>query len=228
VRNEPSGPLALETDLLARARNARSLRGLYAIVDPASCRGRDPLAVAAAILEGGCALMQLRAKHEPDAALERLARALQALCRAAAVPFVINDHVELAGRIGADGVHIGQQDISLELARARLGDATLIGLSTHNQEQAVDAEARGADLIGFGPVFPTRTKDNPEPVVGLRALGEACRGLQIPVAAIGGITHENIDAVVASGASLAAAISAICAADDPCAAARRLHSAWPV
>jgi thiamine-phosphate pyrophosphorylase len=171
--------------------------------------------------------MQLRVKQKPDAELEQLSRALHALCRAAAVPFVINDHVELARLVGVEGVHLGQHDVPLELARTRLGGTALIGLSTHNREQALDAEARGADLIGFGPVYPTHTKDRPEPVVGVNVLGEVCRVLRIPVVAIGGITPENIGAVVTSGAVMVAAISAICAADDPRAAARRLHGAWP-
>lgn len=201
-------------------------RGLYAIVDPAFCCGRDPLTVTAAIVAGGCAVIQLRAKQLHAAALEALARDMLALCRAAAIPLVINDHAELAQRIGADGVHLGQSDLPLATARARSGLTLTIGQSTHDLEQARHAQARGADLIGFGPVFPTRTKDDLDPVVGVSALREVCNLITIPVVAIGGITRANIADVVDAGATMAAAISAVCSADDPCAAARDLHGAY--
>jgi thiamine-phosphate pyrophosphorylase len=204
----------------------RTRRGLYAIIDPAFCRGRDPLVVALAVLDGGCAVLQLRAKHWAEAELEPLALRMLALCRAAAIPFIVNDHPELARRIAADGVHLGQGDLPIEQARSRLGPGVSIGLSTHDSTQARDAAARGADLIGFGPVFPTRTKDNPAPIVGLHALREVCRTIAIPVVAIGGITPANVAEVVASGAAMAAAIGALCGADDPRVAAEHMHRAF--
>jgi thiamine-phosphate pyrophosphorylase len=203
-----------------------SRRGLYAIVDPAFCRGRDPLAIAEAVLEAGCAVLQLRAKHAIEAELETLARQMLSLCRSAQVPLVINDRPELARRIGAAGVHLGQTDMPLEAARLLLGSEVAIGISTHDLRQARDAQARGADLIGYGPVFATRTKDVRDPVVGVEGLREICQTLTIPVVAIGGITPENVALVARSGAAMAAAIGAICGADDPRAAAQRMHAAF--
>lgn len=198
-------------------------RGLYAIIDPAFCRGRDPLGVADAILRGGCAVLQLRAKSGEAAAIAALARALHARCRAASVPFVVNDDVELAAAIGAEGVHLGQTDLPVETARARLPGHVVIGLSTHSLEQARAAQARGADLIGVGPVFATHSKQDPDPVIGLPGLRAIRDAVQIPIVAIGGVAPENAGSVAACGVRLAAAIGALCGAGDPELAARALH-----
>ncbi len=203
----------------------RAWRGLYAIVDPAACRGRDALAVAGAILEGGCAVLQLRDKRGDARVRESLALQLRALCRQAGTAFVINDYVELALRVGADGLHLGQGDTPLPQARAQLGAEVAIGLSTHDLAQARAAGEAGADLIGFGPVFATRSKRDPDPVVGLAGLRAACAEIALPVVAIGGIGPDNAAEIAASGAAMGAAISALCGADDPRAAARRLHDA---
>jgi len=200
-------------------------RGLYAIVDPELCLGRDPVAVAAAILSGGCAVLQLRAKHLPDPDLELLARSVLSACRAHGVPFVVNDRPELALRVGAAGVHLGQGDMPIAQARALLGSELAIGLSTHDLAQARSAQAAGADLIGFGPIFATTSKRDPDPVVGVHGLREVCRALSIPVVAIGGITPHNAAEVTAAGPALAAAISALCGAESPRAAAAALHAA---
>lgn len=198
-------------------------RGLYAIIDPAFCRGRDPLGVSEAILRGGCAVLQLRAKSGEAAAIAELARALHARCRAASVPFVVNDDVELAAAIGAEGVHLGQTDLPIETARARLPSHVVIGLSTHSLAQAQAAQARGADLIGVGPVFTTQSKQDPDPVIGLSGLRAIRAAVQIPIVAIGGVAPENARSVAGCGVQLAAAIGALCGADDPELAARTLH-----
>jgi thiamine-phosphate pyrophosphorylase len=201
-----------------------ALCGLYAIVDPDATRGRPAAEVARAILEGGCAVLQLRAKRMTPAELEPLAREVGALCRAAGVPFVVNDHPALARAVGADGLHVGQDDVGAGEARALVGEA-LLGVSTHDLAQARAAEGAGADLIGFGPVFATRSKQNPDPVVGLAGLAAVCAAVRIPVVAIGGIELSHARAVRDAGAPLAAAIGAVCGADDPRAAARALHAA---
>jgi len=200
-------------------------RGLYAIVDPAFCAGRDPLAVGSAILRGGCGVLQLRAKTGAPDAIEALARALLARCLDAQVAFVVNDDVDLAARIGAHGLHLGQADVTVAAARARLGPHVPIGLSTHSLAQASAALGLGADLIGFGPVFATSTKPDADPVVGLDLLAQVCATVALPVVAIGGVTAHNIGAVASAGARLAAAISALCGADDPERAARDMHRA---
>ena len=198
--------------------------GLYAIVDPGAMRSRDPERVAVAILAGGCARLQLRCKDGPDAARLALGRALRERCREAGVPFVMNDRADLALLIDADGLHLGQDDLALEDARRVVG-AMEIGLSTHDATGAMEAAGRGADLVAFGPIFATASKEDPDPVVGLEALGEVCGALARPVVAVGGITAERAPAVRAAGATFGAVISAVCSADDPERAARALHRA---
>ncbi len=202
----------------------RTTGGLYAIVDPEHCRGRAPLDVAIAILEGGCAVLQLRAKHLTDRALLDLARDIKAQCASKGVPFVLNDRADIAALAKADGLHLGQEDLPVAAARETIGDMC-IGVSTHNLDQALRAEQDGADLIGFGPVFLTSTKSDPDPVVGLDGLGEACRRVDLPVVAIGGITHENAPKAISGGARWVAAISSVIGADDVTAAASTLHRA---
>jgi thiamine-phosphate pyrophosphorylase len=199
-----------------------TMRGLYAIVDPGVCAGRDPLKVAQAILSGGCAMLQLRSKHLADRALLDLARPLAELCRSYEVPFVVNDRVDIALLCGADGVHVGQEDIPVAELR-RLAPDLSLGVSTHSPSQAQDAQAEGAALVGYGPVFATLSKVNPDPVVGLASLASVVRGLRIPAVAIGGITLDNIDAVVATGVPLVCAIGAVVGSPDPAKAAEALH-----
>ncbi len=199
------------------------MRGLYAIIDPEACRQPAP-AVAEAVLRGGCAALQLRAKRLTDAEYLDLGRVLVRACRAAGVPFFANDRVALVRELGADGVHIGQTDLPIEEVRRQVGSAVKIGLSTHSLAQARDAERRGADVIGFGPVFATKSKLDPDPVVGVEGVREVCRAVSIPVIAIGGITEQNAMQVAGTGVPLVAVISAVCAADDPEGATRRLHA----
>lgn len=203
----------------------RALRGFYAIVDPDACRGRDPLAVARAILDGGCAALQLRAKKMAPEARTLLGRALQELCSDAGVPFFVNDLPDLARSLGADGVHLGQHDLPIEAARALVGPDLTIGVSTHDLAQALDAAERGADLVGFGPVYATATKEAPDPVVGPTLLAQVCARVPVPVVAIGGITPANAPEVAHAGAALAAAIAAVCSADDPAHEAATIHQA---
>ena len=199
-----------------------SLSGLYAIVDPAACRGRSPIDVARAILRGGCAVLQLRDKTSSDARVLETALALSALCREARVPFVVDDRLDVALASSADGVHIGQDDLPLAVAR-KLAPRLLIGVSTHTPGQLLSAIEGGADLVGFGPVFDTRSKERPDETVGLEALADAVRVSSVPVVAIGGIDLSNVTRVRGAGAQLFAAISAVCSAPDPEAAARALH-----
>lgn len=199
-------------------------RGLYAIIDLEACGVRAATDVAEAVLAGGCAALQLRAKRANEAERRALATALQALCKTAGVPFVVNDDVALAAELGADGVHLGQTDMPLSQARA-IAPGACLGLSTHSLSQARDAERHGADLIGFGPVFSTVSKENPDPVVGTPVLSELVQSARVPVVAIGGIALTNIHHVAATGVPLVACIGAICRASDPRAAAAALHHA---
>jgi thiamine-phosphate pyrophosphorylase len=199
------------------------VKGLYVIVDPECCAGRDPQWVAEQALAGGCAALQLRAKALPDGARLRLARALKQRCAAAGVPFWVNDRLDIALLCDADGLHLGQDDLPVSEAR-RLWGTRPLGLSTHTLPQVSTAHISAVDLIGFGPIFATRSKHNPDPTVGITGLREACARVPRPIVAIGGIGLEHAAEVRRAGAAYAAVISAVCAAPDPAQAARELSA----
>jgi len=199
--------------------------GVYAIVDPAACGGREPREVARAAIRGGASRLQLRAKSGPDRASWRLAADLAAMCADGGVGFVINDRIDLALLVDASEVHLGQDDLPIEAAR-RIAPRLLVGRSTHDHEQVRVARAEGADRIAFGPVFPTRSKSDPDPVVGVEALAQAIELAQgTPVVAIGGIDVARARELRSLALSEVAVISAICAADDPERATRELREA---
>jgi thiamine-phosphate pyrophosphorylase len=179
---------------------------LYAIVDAEVAD--HPLALTFQALNAGCAIVQLRAKRVDDVAFLEIAKRVRSACTHARVPFVVNDRADIARLVRADGLHLGQNDLSIEDARRVVGDMQ-IGVSTHTREQVEAADKEGADLIAFGPVFATKTKENPDPVVGLPTLEEVCRNVSRPVAAIGGITPENAVEALQAGARYVAAISAL-------------------
>jgi thiamine-phosphate pyrophosphorylase len=205
------------------------LSGLYGMVDlgpgtpngpPAPPAGR----LANALLDGGARILQLRMKGATAAAMLAVVDELRLLCKKREATLVINDRLDVALAGGADGVHLGQDDLPLAAAR-RLAPRLLIGISTHDEAQARAALDGGADYIGFGPCFPTTTKANPDPVVGLERLAGVC-ALGAPVVAIGGITLEHVDEVARAGARAAALISAVNRAPDVAAAARRVAAAF--
>jgi thiamine-phosphate pyrophosphorylase len=210
-----------------------SMRGFYAILDAPASWLDDPEALerrARQLLAASPCCLQLRAKAASAGALAAAARPLVRLCRAVGVPFCVNDRLDVALSVGADVVHLGQDDLPLaEALRVRAKASRpdlLIGFSTHDRAQAVAAAAAGADYIGFGPVFATRSKANPDPVVGLAQLAEVCRSVAVPVVAIGGIALEAAPAVARAGASAAAVISAIATASDPTAAGLQVRAAF--
>jgi thiamine-phosphate pyrophosphorylase len=190
---------------------------LYLIV------GARPEVVEAA-LRGGVDVVQLRVKDVPDDELMDAARELRSLCSAHGALFVVNDSPELAVRAGADGVHVGQDDISVAEARRIVGPDRLVGLSTHSPEQI--AAAAGADYIGVGPVFATPTKPG-RAAVGVELVREAARSARVPWFAIGGIDERNVGEVLADGATRIAVVRAIADAPDPEVAARSLAARLP-
>jgi thiamine-phosphate pyrophosphorylase len=196
---------------------------LYIIIDHAALAGRDPAETAAAAIRGGADALQLRHKGADDEVLAQDAGRLLPLTRAAGIPLIVNDSVEAAVRSGADGVHLGQDDLSIAEARARLGANRLIGRSTHTPEQARAAQAEGADYIGFGPIFPTPTKPTYGPI-GPDAIREAAALVTIPMVCIGGIDAATLPRALAAGARCVAVVRAVCAAPDPEAAVRRLRA----
>lgn len=201
------------------------MKGLYVIIDPEHCRGRDPRLICRQALEGGAALIQLRAKRLSDGALLALARELGSLCRDHGVPFWLNDRLDIALLARAEGLHLGQDDLPPQEARL-LSPRLSLGLSTHSLEQVEAALTQPLQLIGFGPVFDTRSKDRPSPSVGVDQLAAACRAAPgLEVVAIGGIQLHHARAIAHSGAAYAAVISAVCGADDPEGATRALRDA---
>ncbi|WP_445614120.1 thiamine phosphate synthase [Geobacillus sp. YF-1] len=179
-------------------------------------------------LDGGVTLFQFREKGAgalQGAEKEALARQLQRLCRAHGVPLIVNDDVELAIAIDADGVHVGQDDEDARRVREKIGDK-ILGVSAHNVEEARAAIEAGADYIGVGPIYPTRSKEDANEAQGLeilRSLRE--QGIAIPIVAIGGITVDNAQAVIEAGADGVSVISAIASASEPKAAAAALAAA---
>ncbi|MCW1922089.1 thiamine phosphate synthase [Luteolibacter arcticus] len=198
----------------------------YAILDLGYVAAAAAEAVSRALLAGGADLLQLRAKGHPSVEIERLARRLLPLCRDAAVPFIVNDHPEIAMAVGADGIHIGQDDGSLAAVREIVGPGMLVGRSTHSPDQARAALAEGFDYIGFGPLFPTPTKLG-RPGIGLNNIAavQAEVGSRIPVFCIGGIKRENLPEVLAAGARNVVIVSDLLTAEDVAEAARGVKSA---
>jgi thiamine-phosphate pyrophosphorylase len=197
------------------------LRGLYVIIDPAACEDRDPLDIAKLALDGGARLLQLRDKTREKGLQLPLAESLLDLCRGIGVPFIVNDHVDLALAVGADGVHVGQKDLPVAVVRRLVGPEMIIGASTNNPDEARRAEADGADYVSVGRLFETASKDDSRPASTdtIRAVKAT---VSLPLCAIGGIKESNIDQVIAAGADMVAAIRAVCAAPDPRKPARRL------
>ena len=196
---------------------------LYVLID-AEARPSSTAEIARACISGGADAVQLRSKKPPDRETMALARELRAVCSEGDALFFVNDRLDIALASRADGVHLGQDDLSLADARAVSGRRLLVGRSTHSVGQALEEEKGGADYLGFGPVFPTATKGYTEGL-GLDAVRRAAEKLSVPWFAIGGITRENIADVVAAGASRVAVCRDVLSADDPGAACTRLKRA---
>jgi len=197
------------------------LRGLYVIVDPEVTAGRDAVEVARQALWGGARLVQLRDKGRPKGLQLPVAEALLRLCRERGALFMVNDHVDLALAVSADGVHVGQKDLPVAVVRRLVPREMIVGCSTNNPEEARRAESDGADYVSVGRLFPTGSKEDTRPAT-LETLRAVKAAVSVPVCAIGGIDESNIDEVLAAGADMAAVIAAVTAAPDVRAAARRL------
>jgi thiamine-phosphate pyrophosphorylase len=195
-------------------------RGLYVIIDPEVAGDRSEEEIARQAIDGGARLVQLRDKQREKGLQLPVAQRLREICARADVPLIINDHLDLALAVEADGVHVGQKDLPVSIVR-RLMPEAIIGCSANNIEEALRAQADGASYVSVGRLFPTGSKADTRPATPdtLRAVKEA---VDIPVAAIGGINEENIDAVLEAGADLVAVIGAVVAAPDVREASRRL------
>jgi thiamine-phosphate pyrophosphorylase len=195
---------------------------LYLVVDEASYYGHDLLTDLKMALIAGVNLLQLRQKRTDDQHFLSRSRQLKTLCAEYQLPFIVNDRPDIAFLSAADGLHLGQDDLDIDAARKIVGEEMPIGRSTHSLEQALVAEAEGADYIGFGPVFKTPSKENPDPAVGIEKLREVVAMISLPVVAIGGINHENIVLVRDAGPAGIAVIRAILASNDFTRATRNL------
>lgn len=198
---------------------------VYVITEARPERGRSHRNVAESALRGGATALQLRMKDDPARLLVEVGQSLLPLCRAAGVPLVINDRVDVALVIGADGAHVGQDDLPAGPVRALLGPDRVLGVSASTVEEAVAAWRAGADYVGVGPVYRTTTKADAGEPVGLDRIREISRAVPIPVVGIGGITPETAAEVIRAGAAGVAVITAVSLADDMVEATRRLREA---
>lgn len=176
-------------------------------------------------IEGGADVIQFRKKAGDIRHMIRDARETAAVCRKYSVPMLVNDRVDVALAVSADGVHLGQTDMPVRDARTIFGDMAIIGGTATTLSEAVEAEKHGADYIGFGPVFPTSSKQNPASVKGLAGLAEVADALSIPVIAIAGITAARVSEVLETGAYGVAVMTAVTLASDPGQAARDIREA---
>ena len=192
---------------------------LYVILDRQASGGRRLDELLDAVLAGGCRLVQLREKTMPLAGLLPIAQALRRRCREAGALFIVNDRVDLALAVEADGAHVGQDDLPAREARRLLPPPMILGVSTHNPDQARRARDDGADYVAVGSMFPTGSKIGFE-LVGPELVRRVRANIPVPLVAIGGITRDNVGQVIEAGADAVAVISAIGTARDPAAAVR--------
>ncbi len=203
---------------------------LYGILDLGYVAADDSERVTDQMLAGGVDVLQLRAKDVDETEIEALAHRLIPLTESAGVPLIINDFPQLVPAVGAQGAHVGTDDFSVEDARWRAGRALagevplpLIGKSTHSFEQAVAAEAEGADYIGFGPLFATPTKPG-RPAIGLEEIRRVHEAVRLPIFCIGGIKLENLETIIAAGARRVVIVSGLLQAPDIAAYARSVKA----
>lgn len=201
---------------------------LYAIIDTGYLGGRGVEFYAREVVAGGADVVQLRAKGAGEEEVLRMGRGVLPILRDAGVPLIINDHPGVATALGADGVHVGQGDMSVAEARAAGGGGRvpIVGKSTHSVRQALAAAAEGADYIGFGPLFPTPTKPD-YPAIGLADVSTVVSGAGVPVFCIGGVKLENLRDVVAAGARGVVVVSGILTAARPREYCRALKEILP-
>ena len=186
---------------------------LYGIVDLSYVNTADAAGITEAMIEGGVDLIQLRGKQRSIDELVDLAAQLHKVTSRFSTPLIVNDHAEIAAKVPVEGVHVGQDDDSIDVARKKTGRNLFIGKSTHNFEQALAAQHEGADYIGFGPIFATPTKPDYQPI-GLKQIESVHRAVALPIFCIGGIKIDNLEQVIAAGARRVAIVSGLLKAPD--------------
>lgn len=191
-----------------------SIQGIYAIADPAYAPAGDPVGFARRCLEGGAQVLQLRVKFQDKSRILDWAHQIVAMKKKFPFTFIVNDSVDVALEVGADGVHVGEGDLPIPEVRQCLGEKMLIGYSSHALGEAMAAAKSGADYVAFGAIFPTKTKGPGHPVQGLEKLRAVVQGVKVPVVAIGGITRKNFDSVRETGVAAIAMITGLTEAKD--------------
>jgi thiamine-phosphate pyrophosphorylase len=195
---------------------------VYLVTDRGLSRGRSTLEILQSAVRGGVTCVQLREKNCPVRDFIEQANAIKAFLNAHDIPLIVNDRVDVAQAVGADGVHLGQSDMSLHVAREILKDSMIIGISAESLQDAIEAEKGGADYIGVSPIYATPTKTDTAPALGLEGLREIRNAVRIPLVGIGGLTKNNAAEVIKHGADGVAVVSAIVSAEDPELAAKEL------
>ena len=204
---------------LTRREKVKKVSGLYVIIDTQVLRGRSHIEAAEQIIKAGVKVIQLRDKTTGKKTLLSLARELQTYCKLKGVLFILNDYLDIALAMGADGLHIGQQDLPVEVARKLLPLDTILGCSANTAEEALAAEVAGADYLAVGSIYPTSTKDDIH-IVGLERLRQVKQTVKTPIVAIGGINRNNARETMQAGADSICVISAVLNAPDMTRAAR--------
>lgn len=196
---------------------------LYGIVDLGYTKPDQIVPMTQALIEGGIDILQLRAKGHSSAEVIAWGKAMHAVTRDAGVPLVINDHPHAAAEVGSEGVHVGQDDDAIAKARVIVGDRCFVGKSTHSLEQAIAAQAEGADYIGFGPLYATGTKPDYVPI-GLQDITQVHQRVQVPIFCIGGVNAARLDEIKGAGAKRVVVVSAFLLAADVRAEVRNLKA----
>ena len=197
---------------------------LYLVTDRNLSKGRSTREIVEAAVSGGITCVQLREKHCGTRDFLNEALALRPLLKACNIPLIINDRLDIALAVEADGVHLGQSDMPIAMARKIAGDRLIIGISAESAEDALKAEHEGADYIGISPVFATATKTDTAPPLGLEGIRKIRTLVDIPLVGIGGINKDNAASVLVAGADGIAVVSAIVSATDPAAASKKLKT----
>ena len=197
---------------------------LCVVTDAGLSRGRGHIDVVSAAIMGGATMIQLREKAATTTSFVEFGQELLAVTREAGVPLIVNDRVDVALAVGADGVHVGQDDMPAAMARRLIGSSMILGISATTLEEALRGERDGADYLGVGPIFPSGTKPDARPAMGIGGLSAIANRVRIPIVAIGGVGPDNVASMIAAGAAGVAVVSAVVSAPDVEGAARLLRA----
>lgn len=201
---------------------------LYLVLDPTLCAEKGMVQTAVEAVEGGATVVQLRAPDWKKRRFYDCAVQLKKALKPYGVPLIINDHVDVAIAMDADGVHVGQKDLPVNIVRQMIGKDKILGLSISNSQEAIDCDPSIVDYIGIGPIFATNTKPDAAPAMGIEGFAEAAAHCPLPNVAIGSVKEKDIVPLIRAGANGIAVVSAICGQPEPKKAALKLKAAWDV